>query len=997
MAGKSPEREATGAILGKDGQASLSARGVEVLNEFSPNAMQIRMLQRLEFEILVAGGKYGGKASPINSLVLTPYGFKRMSEISVGTKVCNPDGSVSTVIAVYPQGRKKIVRIRFQDGSEARCTEDHLWLARWNAQKWVGKERAFDDEGWRICITSKMRERIARNQDSPFSYQVPLTDPVEFLNTAEPPIDPYAFGALLGDAHFGEEHVSFTSADPEIIEQLENGLGKKCSSHRTGISYGVSKQTGVLDYLRTVGLAGKLSYEKFIPREYLQQTIENRIALLQGLMDTDGYADSRGHTSFTSTSEQLAKDVQWLVRSLGGRASITPKKGMYKKNGKRIECRTAYTVYIVFVGSKIPLFRFNKKSGRYLSRVKTAHLADVKSIESITDDGVEEAQCITVDNPNGLYITDDFTVTHNSFGAIFWLVKGNVDKPDYDEQGNPILVNMSYVYHPHFLAAVIRLNEKDLAEWVDKARPYYEGVLGGTYTKNPSEFRWKSGARIFCGHAQDSNAWTKYQGQNITRFLIEEAGQIPDIDTYDQIRSCCRSTYQEMRAQILLTANPGGPGQGMLFDRFIEPKDRDGNPILIDGKPITTGLVRIVEKAKNPFTGEDIESDRVWVPSYLSDNPHALANTSYIAALATMSNEKLKRAYLFGDWRAMQGTYFDNFSRETHTYDPRQRYVADWWRATASLDWGFVHESAAYWHKQDPETKQHLIYREFTTTRTDPVELGAELARRSLPELKAQGSLTFHVSHDLYHERIGDFTWIELIAKGVQRVLGDSQCYMPEVVLKQVQERYRMEGRQWDESIEDRIWTKEVSGIVFRRAPKSRAVGFMYMRSLMRMEPLLDTENPLPDMELAQRIVQEGTLENYVAYLNSFKREVEILPQLLISQDCPVLIDAIPKCIHSEENPEDISDKHFRGLDSIDSIRYLLSGIRDATPTVMPKELNRLRQLEEARRRNPTLTTADMITISRSIEQQEAEADAEISSFNRGRASRALRNQRLLT
>lgn len=571
-------------------------------------------------------------------------------------------------------------------------------------------------------------------------------------------------------------------------------------------------------------------------------------------------------------------------------------------------------------------------AGKAVERTAEGAILGTKAVSDLTARGVTVEQSFEP-NPMQLRMLQrlEFEVFAaggkfggKSFGAIFWMVKGNVELPDYDENGKPILVNMSYVHHPHFLGAVIRLNEKDLAEWVDKARPYYEQILGGTYTKNPSEFRWPSGARIFLGHAQDSNAWTKYAGQNITRFLIEEAGQIPDLDTYDQIRSCCRSVYPEMRAQILLTANPGGPGQQFLYDRFIEPKDREGVPIKHPehDRPITDadrGLIRIKEESINPFTGDVIYTDRVWVPSYLSDNPHALKNTGYIATLATMSNEKLRRAYLLGDWKAMQGTYFDNFQRETHTYDPATRQLAPWWKATASLDWGFVHESAAYWHKKDPDTKQNLIYKEFVTSRTDPVELGAELARQSMEELRAQGSLIFYVSHDLYHERIGNFTWIELIGKGVQRQLGEGTCYMPEIVLKHVEERYRIEGKQWDQSIEDRILNKHITGIVFRRAPKAGPVGFMHVRSLMRMEPLIKTDEAKPDFELAQRIVAEGTLENYAAYLNSFKREVEILPELLISRACHRLIDAIPKPVHSEDNPDTVDDRHFIGKDSIDS------------------------------------------------------------------------------
>lgn len=583
-----------------------------------------------------------------------------------------------------------------------------------------------------------------------------------------------------------------------------------------------------------------------------------------------------------------------------------------------------------------------------------------------------------------------------------WLVGGNPHLPDYDGDGNANLVNQSYVYHPRFLGVVIRLNEKDLAEWVDRAIPYYEGILGGTYTKNPAEFRWPSGARVFLGHAQDASAWTKYQGQNIVRFLIEEAGQIPDIDTFDKLRSCCRSLYEEMRAQIMLTANPGGKGQAWIFDRFIEPKDRNGDPILHptekgeDGNPRPIlesdgGLVPITEKVANPFTGEEITSTRVWVPSYLTDNPHALRDTKYIANLATMQDEKLRRAYLFGDWRALRGTYFDIFNRKTHTYDPASRPLASWWRASGSLDWGFAHESAVYFHRMDPETKQNLVYKEFVTNRTDPIELGAEIARQATPELRVQGSITFHVSHDLYQERIGEFSWVELIGKGVQRILGEGTCYIPQVIIERLKANYQIQGKEWDEGIEGRILSKEISGIVFRRAPKSRAVGFMYLRALMRMEPLIVAPPEVPNWDIALQLSQEGSIGDYATYLNSFKREIEILPQLLISQACPRLIEAIPKAIHSEENPDDIDKGHFLGYDSLDSLRYLMSGIREQKPTAMPRQLDRERQLSEARRRNPELTTADMIWIARGIEDRESAEDANADGFCLGRGARGSR------
>lgn len=591
----------------------------------------------------------------------------------------------------------------------------------------------------------------------------------------------------------------------------------------------------------------------------------------------------------------------------------------------------------------------------------------------------------------------------NKFGgksemARAWMVQGNPDKPDFDDEGKPLLVNQSYIHHPHFLGAVIRLNEKDLAEWVDRAKPIYEGVLGGQFTKNPTECRFPSGARIFLGHMADSDAWTKYQGLNIVRFLIEEAGQIPDFDLFDKaVRSCCRSLYPDMRAQIMLTANPGGRGQQWLFDRYIEPKDRDEKPIKhpkFDRPILHTdgGMIPITEELENPFTGKKIATTRIWVPIYLQENPFARDNEQYIAVLASMRDEKTRRAYLLGDWTAFRGSYFDLFRKDTHTYETKDRPTMSWWKATGSLDWGFVHESAAYKHKQDPETKQHLIYDEFVTNRTDPVQLGEALARWWMPELRVQGSVTLAVSHDLFHNKIGEFTWADLISKGIQRVLGEGTCYLPDQVVKALKEQYQLEGREWSDDIERRLISKEIKGLVLRKAPSARAVGFMHLRSLMRVEPSVKPSAERPDLQLAMKIMEEGTADDYVRYLKSFDIEKEILPQMLIARDkCPRLIDAIPKAIHSEENPEDCDKAHFTGYDSLDSCRYLMAYLRDEQPTSPPWELERERKRQEALKRNPTLTVQEMIYLSQQLDEEHNLEVKAGDGFVMGRSSRATR------
>lgn len=633
--------------------------------------------------------------------------------------------------------------------------------------------------------------------------------------------------------------------------------------------------------------------------------------------------------------------------------------------------------------------------------VPTGTIADPRRVQAMRDSG-QEVNIVWEPFPAQLRIMnlkefEIFSAASKYSGkselAIYWMVMGNLDQPDYDEDGNPLLYNMSYTYHPNFLGAVIRLNEKDLAEWVDRARPYYEGVLGGVYTKNPAEFRFPSGARIFLGHAADSNAWLKYQGQNITRFLIEEAGQIPTLELFEQIRTCVRSKWPEMRAQILMTANPGGPGQPWLFDRYIEPKDADGNPYLHPetAKPIMQedgGYIRLVEAGTNPFTGELVEIDRIWAPLYMTDNPHAVNNKTYIAILATTRDEKMRRAYLLGDWKAFKGAYFDIFKRDVHTYDPSKRNVMSWWTPSASLDWGYKHDSAAHKHKIDPQTKQHLIYDEFGVNHTDPVELGAALARWLEPELRSHGQVTIHVSHDLYQQRTGDMYIVEFIAQGAEKVIGKGSCYIPGVIITRLKEQAQMEGRPWTDDDEKRITALKPEGITFKRAPSSRAVGFQYLRSLMRTAPLFTPQSRSVDWDMALKIAAEGSSEQYANYVRSFDQDLEILPPMLISTVCQRLIKAIPKCLHDDKKPEDVDAKHFDGMDYIDSWRYLMSGVRDDDPPQLPPKMQHQLLMQQIREANPNLSTQDLIWMSMHHEEEEDESEG---AFCMGRSSRLVR------
>ena len=362
------------------------------------------------------GGMGGGKLAPLDSTVYTPFGPRRMGDIRVGSQVTNPEGGVSRVIAVHPQGVKDVYRFTFEDGASCEVGLEHLWQIRIPNSRRFEKRPEENLTKWRIATTEQVIDEITRGR----RVMVPLPAPTEFTVTCRFkegrwPIHPYVLGALLGDGHFGDSSLSLTCADEEIPARFAE-LGyrytradQKEGNQAKSYFYDADLRKGV----GLLGLDGSRAWNKHVPEAYMVCPLEMRWELIRGLMDTDGYADSRGHCSYTTTSEQLAKDVQWLGRSLGFKCNVTSKVPTYTHEGERKEGRLAYTVWLKGESAE-RLFTLERKRIRAARPYNNGCGERGLLIKSVEFSRSTETQCITVDHPNGLYLTDDFIVTHNS-------------------------------------------------------------------------------------------------------------------------------------------------------------------------------------------------------------------------------------------------------------------------------------------------------------------------------------------------------------------------------------------------------------------------------------------------------------------------------------------------------------------------------------------------------------------------------------------------------
>lgn len=376
--------------------------------EFKNEAQKMAWKAFDQHDVLFLLGPAGcGKAQTLSSKLYTRQGFVTMGEIKVGDEIANPDGNFSKITGVFPQGKKQICRVHFSDNTYVDCCEDHLWTV------------SHSDNGWQRVVDTKFIEKNCKRKDGKRILSIPCTKPVNF-NRFEHVIPPYLMGILLAEGCFKGGSVCFSSSEKEIYQKVGSCLDSeyiyKTIFHKKSVDHRIVKarrggKNKYKDELKLLGLWGKYSWEKHIPEQYLFSSVDQRIALLQGLMDGDGGVEKTGAITFCTTSEKLAKDFSQLVYSLGGSTKICLNKGAKREDGTRH--RVSYRCYLN-ISDEIKVFFLNRKQRLVQSRSKYFSKRYIDRVERL---GEEEMQCISVDHKDSLYLTDNFTVTHNTFMA----------------------------------------------------------------------------------------------------------------------------------------------------------------------------------------------------------------------------------------------------------------------------------------------------------------------------------------------------------------------------------------------------------------------------------------------------------------------------------------------------------------------------------------------------------------------------------------------------
>ena len=349
---------------------------------------------------------------PYDQIVYTPEGKKKWEDITVGSKLFDSRGDITTVTEVNELGKVPVYKLTLSDGRTVEATADHKWRVfryRHKQHSWNGKNEKREIR--EIELTTEEIFNLTKNKSYKTNRcRIKTRFSVPF-NNQEVPIDAYTMGFLLGDGSLTKtsNHKAYFVQSTEDYESIKHLFPYKVDKQH-GITYAVNI-LNAKQIIKELNLLDKTSDNKFIPDCYKYNSEEIRLAILNGLLDTDGsVTKDYGVIEYVSKSYQLAQDVRWLLFSLGINNSL---------HVKYIKQIPYYRVYIYCSGKEDRLFCIPRKKERIaikkltpfaLSKVQYVYIDKVERIED------KVSKCVTVDAEDHVYMIGDFIETKNCRG-----------------------------------------------------------------------------------------------------------------------------------------------------------------------------------------------------------------------------------------------------------------------------------------------------------------------------------------------------------------------------------------------------------------------------------------------------------------------------------------------------------------------------------------------------------------------------------------------------
>lgn len=533
----------------------------------------------------VASGHGIGKLHRLNSICYTPEGMKRWGDLKPGNYVFGANGEPVKILQTHYYENVPMYRVTFDDRSHVDVSSGHLWNVRGR------QERRKHIKGWRTLSTLdilKMGVKRPNGKSKARQWEIPIQGAAKFKER-DIPIHPYLMGLWIGDG--SRNTPGYTKPCPELIEKLQN-IGYKAKFKKDGEAVRIYNNAALFKE----GVFNCHSYERYIPDDYKYNTVKRRKQLLCGLLDTDGEINKNGSIIYSTTSRQLADDVLWLVRSLGGKAAMQPtvKQGWYRdKDGNKKICRKCYRTTIVLSFNP---FTVRHKKERYHPSVQERYKK--RWIESIEPAGYDDGMCITVDSPDGLYLTEHFIVTHNST-LVAWLILWAISTHE----------NTRGVVTANTETQLRTKTWPELIKWYNLfiGRPLFTATATAIFANEPGkEKNWRIDAIPWSDNNTEAFAGLHNQGNRIL-LLFDEASAISN-----QIWEVAEGAMTDKDTEIIWCAF-GNPTRntGRFYDCFHKFRSL-WNQKQVDSRSVSFSNKGLIRQWINTW-GEDSDFVRIRV------------------------------------------------------------------------------------------------------------------------------------------------------------------------------------------------------------------------------------------------------------------------------------------------------------------------------------------------------------------------------------------------
>jgi replicative DNA helicase len=430
-------RIAARTVVSEPEHGSIGISMTDLSNEYDPSDKDTKTIVKLgidQFDALlggghgrgelmvVGGGTSSGKCVKLGTPIILYDGkVVPVEQIRPGDRLMGPDGTPRKVLRTN-RGRAPLFEIRPKRlaGDSWYANEDHLLTVvgtgkRGNtcAERRAG--RGVTTWGG-VVLDVPIKEWLTWSKKRKHNFKMFRPGPIEFGGKkGELPLEPRFLGLMLGNGQLRFTPNLCTPFTPLVAyaKKVVESMGLKMrvqATNRTAPYYPFVSETGpnvLSEKLKSLGLYGTTCDDKFVPQIYKTASIESRLELLAGLIDSDGNQGGGRHYEYSSKSKRLADDTAFVARSLGLYASV-------KKARKRCQTGAVGTYYFVYISGEgcetVPVMTAHRR----LPEVRRRTNPRLVGFDIIPTNMVDDYFGFTLDG-DGRFLLGDFTVTHNSY------------------------------------------------------------------------------------------------------------------------------------------------------------------------------------------------------------------------------------------------------------------------------------------------------------------------------------------------------------------------------------------------------------------------------------------------------------------------------------------------------------------------------------------------------------------------------------------------------